>query len=186
VAVKGSSPDTKTASTGTGSDAETEHTTLGTFVEVVDPESGTITTVLQRNATEAQRNTSAPTEQSRKREADVRYKHAARRRLKLSLDIVGDPLVPTKTVVATRGLGDYLNGNYYVKEATHVISGSGYACKLQLRSDAPKRGTGQTTAAKQNRNKAPESSAGGTAPGTETELSEVVNEQTGESQFVRQ
>jgi len=64
--------------------------------------------------------------------------------VKLALQVVGDPTLRAKQVVEVRGISSLLSGKYYVTEAKHVISSSGYVVDLKLTRDGTgaRRGAG--------------------------------------------
>lgn len=175
--VRARDPRTKKPINATGSDKQTNRTELAEEIEVVDPVTGE-TTIRKRMAHKAVRHTSAKTEAEAKREADARFKKAARNRIKLKLDLVGDPTMTAKRVIEVRGLGQYLSGKYYVLKALHKIDGNGYVTTIHLRRGTAGKvagGKGKQTEAKRNRNQ----------PGRGDELYEKVDEQTGETTYHR-
>ena len=129
------------------SSATVERSTLADFLEVVDRITGT--TALQlRNATTSVQSTSASTPAQAQRESEARFRRAEAGTTKLSLQVVGNPSLRAKSVVEVRGISRLLSGKYYVTEAKHVLSSSGYTCDLKLSRD----GTGprqQASAEKQ-------------------------------------
>lgn len=145
IKVKGTDPKTKKTFEVEGSDSATKRTDLGDEIEVmVDPRTG----VEKRMATEVVRHTAARTEAEAKREADARFKAASRRRVKLNLQIVGDPSITAKRVIEVRGLGQYLSGKWYVKTSKHTVSGSGYVQSLECKRGGVGKGKKQSEAAK--------------------------------------
>lgn len=71
-----------------------------------------------------------------KNKAAAKFKKAERRTVKLSMTVVGDPTLRAKSIVEVQGISSVLSGKYYVKEAKHTISSSGYTCDLKLIRDA--------------------------------------------------
>ncbi|MCP3104527.1 late control protein D [Myxococcus sp. K15C18031901] len=115
-----------------------ERTTLADFLEVVDRITGT--TALQlRNATTSVQPTSASTPAQAQRESEARFRRAEAGTVKLALQVVGNPSLRAKSVVEVRGISRLLSGKYYVTEAKHVLSSSGYTTDLKLSRD----GTGR-------------------------------------------
>ncbi|HMA96949.1 MAG TPA: contractile injection system protein, VgrG/Pvc8 family, partial [Polyangiaceae bacterium] len=141
VDVRARDPLTRSTVEASASSANVNRTTLGTVVEVVDPRTGT-TTLEQRNATSVVEPTSAGNAAAAKRESSARFQRAERDTVKLSLQVVGDPTLRAKTVIEVRGISTLLSGKYYVSEAKHVISASGYMVDLKLTRDASGRRQG--------------------------------------------
>lgn len=177
VQVKGMDPKTKKAFDKSGSDADTDRTELAGQIEVIDPQTGATDLIKRRIAQSTVRHTSAATETDAKREADSRWKRSSRRRIKLGLDIVGDPTIKAKTTIKVKGLGEYLSGLYYVKVVKTKIGG-GYTASLALRRGGPTKvagGQGDDAGGTKNRKKPP----------PKDELFEKTNEATGEITFHR-
>lgn len=143
VEVRGRDPLRRATLESRASSASVERATLGEVLEVVDPETGA-TSLQQRNATTSVHPTSASTAARAERESAARYRHAERDTVKLSLQVVGDPTLRARTVVEVRGISSLLSGRYYVNEARHVISASGYTVDLKLTRDGtgPRRQAG--------------------------------------------
>lgn len=118
-----------------GSDAETPRDSLGDVIEVVDPETGT-TSLDRRNATVSVRSSAASTEGRARREANARFRTSTRKTVELKLRCVGDPEQIAKTIVNVQGISQFLSGKYYVKNAKHIISSSGYTIDLDCIKDA--------------------------------------------------
>jgi uncharacterized protein len=135
VTVKGRDPLAKTTIESSTTSADSDRATLGDVVEVVDPETGT-TTLEKRNATRVVRPTSAATIGRAKRESAARFRRAERATVKLSMRVVGDPMLAAKQVIELRGVPPRLSGKYYAKQVRHVIASSGYVCDLKLTRDS--------------------------------------------------
>jgi YD repeat-containing protein len=136
--VRGRDPLRKTTISSSATSASTTRDTLGQTVEVVDPDSGR-THLEVRNATASVSPTSASSAGRAKRQSAARFSRAERATIKLSLRTVGDPTLRAKIIVEVRGVTALLSGKYYVTEAKHVITTSGYTCELKLTRD----GTGR-------------------------------------------
>lgn len=134
VTVKGRDPVAKTTIEASSSADAAKRVTLGDLLEVVDPKTGT-TTLLKRNATASLVPTTASSKAAAASEAEARFVNAERETVKLSMQVVGDPTLAAKTIVEVRGIS-LLSGKYYVTEAKHSISGSGYTVDLKLTRDA--------------------------------------------------
>ena len=68
-----------------------------------------------------------------KRLAKAKLRKLNSRKVTGSLDIIGDPSIVAGVVVTLAGFASTLDGRYYVEQATHSVSGSGYVTSLQLR-----------------------------------------------------
>ena len=175
VAVRGRDPLSKATLDSKASSSTVDRATLGDVLEVVDPQTGE-TSLQDRNATSSIHPTAASNTSRADRESAARFRRAERETIKLSMQVVGDPTLRAKAIVEIRGISSLLSGKYYVNEAKHSISGSGYIADLRLTRDAsgPRRaGSGQPQGGDRNRAAAP--SGGGLS-----EI-EVVDRQTGET-----
>jgi phage protein D len=135
VAVKGRDPMGKTTLDSSSTADTAKRSTLGDVLEVVDPKTGT-TTLLKRNATASVAPTSSSTPTAAGREAEARFVKAERETVKLTMQVVGDPSLAAKSIVEVHGISTLLSGKYYVTDAKHSISSSGYTCDLKLSRDA--------------------------------------------------
>jgi phage protein D len=135
VDVKGRDPLTKSNLSSSSANSNVDRPTLGTVVEVVDPRTGS-TSLQQRNATATIQPSAGADAASAERESAARFRKAERDTLKLSVQVVGDPSLRAKTVIELRGISSLLSGKYYVTEAKHAISSSGYVVDLKLTRDA--------------------------------------------------
>ena len=136
--VRGRDPLRKKTINTSGSSSSVSRSTLGQTVEVVDPETGK-THLEQRNATASVSPTAASSAKRAARQSAARFRKAERATIKLSLRTVGDPTLRAKSIVEVRGVTALLSGKYYVTDAKHVITTSGYTCSLKLSRD----GTGR-------------------------------------------
>jgi hypothetical protein len=134
VTVKGRDPKAKTTHEVSSNADSAKRSTLAEVIEVVDPKSGT-TSVLKRNATTNTVPTSSATKEGAQREAAARFVKAEREAVKLTMQVVGDPTIAAKSVIEVQGISSLLSGKYYVSEAKHTISSSGYVCDLKLKRD---------------------------------------------------
>jgi phage protein D len=134
--VRGRDPKTRADVEASATSAQVDRPTLGTVVEVVDPRTGT-TSLEQRNATASVRPAASGTATGAEREAAARFTRAEQDAVKLSMQVVGDPTLRAKTVIELRGVPAFLAGKYYVTQAKHTLSGSGYVVALELTRDAP-------------------------------------------------
>ncbi len=179
VEVRGRDPLAKTTIDSHATSATVDRATLSDVLEVVDPVTGS-STLQERNATASVHPTSAPTPAAADRESAARFRRAERETVKLTMQVVGDPTLRAKEVLEVRGISGLLSGKYYVTEAKHVISSSGYVVELKLTRDgtgarrlAGSAAQGQPQGGQPNRQ---DPAAGGAM----TEI-EVVNPQSGAS-----
>jgi phage protein D len=135
VEVRGRDPLAKVTIAARANSSTVERSTLGDVLEVVDPQNGS-TSLLERNATSTVHATAAATPETVRHEADARFAQAERETIKLAMQVVGDPTLRAKQVVELRGVSGLLSGKYYVTEAKHTISASGYVVDLKLTRDA--------------------------------------------------
>ncbi|MCL2726445.1 MAG: contractile injection system protein, VgrG/Pvc8 family [Polyangiaceae bacterium] len=175
VEVRGRDPLAKTTITSRASNATVERATLSDILEVVDPETGE-TSLQARNATSSVHPTSASTSAAAARESAARFVRAERETIKLSMQVVGDPTLRAKQVIEVRGISSLLSGKYYVTEAKHVISSSGYVVELKLTRD----GTGaRRQATTQGQPQGGEHNRAAPADGGSLKEIEVVDRETG-------
>ena len=159
------------------SNETSDRATLAEVIEVVDPETGT-TSLQTRNATASVHPTSASTEGRAQRESDARFRRAERGTVKLSMQVVGDPTLHAKSIVEVRGISSLLSGKYYVTEAKHVISSSGYTVELKLTRD----GQGQRARALAQQQEGEKNTSRPRADGELTQV-EVVDPETGQTRI---
>lgn len=151
------------------SSATVERTTLADYLEVVDKRTGT-TSLQLRNSTTSVQPTSASTPAQAQRESEARFRRAEAGTVKLSLQVVGNPGLRAKSVVEVRGISSFLSGKYYVTEAKHVLSVSGYTTELKLSRD----GTGRRQQASPEKQGQPQGGQPNTsAPMTNGALTEL-------------
>lgn len=134
VSVRGRDPRTRQTIEGRANNESVDRTALAEVVEVVDPETGR-TAVEERAGTSSVRTTSAPTQEEAQREASARFRRAEERAVRLKLTVVGDPTLTARRIIEVRGISRLLSGRYYVRAATHAITGEGYTTELTLQRD---------------------------------------------------
>jgi phage protein D len=132
VEVDGWDPDEREEVSSTGSDSTTPRDTLGNqgtlalTTLTADKDTGgliagkKIVTTPESNPATVQ-NT-----------ADGHYRQGEQQEVKMTLKIVGDPLLKAKQVIEIVGLSNTLSGNYYIEKAVHTIDSSGYVTELHL------------------------------------------------------
>jgi phage protein D len=123
-----------------GSNADTKRDVLSEIVEIRDYETGEWKKELRASSEETKPSSEADENVAKKR-ADGRFRKISQTAVKLTLQVIGDPLVLAKTVVIVSGLGKRLSGRYYVKEVTHSIA-DGYPMTLKLITDGSRGHTG--------------------------------------------
>ena len=133
IVIKGRDPGTKKDFSVAASDRDTERTTLGTLPLVPD-EAVAEDTFQKGIAKEDVRRTSQTSESAAQREVAGEWKKAMLENVELSMSLVGDPSLRSKSVIAVSGISKRLSGLYYVKSARHVV-GSGYTAELKIASD---------------------------------------------------
>jgi uncharacterized protein len=176
VAVRGRNPLSKGTITTEATKDSVPRASLAEVVEVVDPKTGE-TSLQARNATASVHPTSAANPASAEREAQARFRRAERETIKLSLQVVGNPTLRAKSVIEVRGISKLLSGKYYVTEAKHTISSSGYVIDLKLTRDgsggrpAGRAATGQPQGGEPNRQQP--------STGAELRAVEVIDRETG-------
>jgi phage protein D len=79
--------------------------------------------------------TDADPRRGKGKRAKAKFRRGVRRAVKMTVKIVGDPLVAAKTVVEIVGMGKRLSQRYYVKESVHEFGSGGYTTTLKLVSD---------------------------------------------------
>ena len=136
VRVQGRNPETREDIEGIGdNDSDPNRPTAAPIVEIIDPDTGNATTVERTLASEDVVPTADATSAAVRRRARARFRRTQQVAVKMSLPIVGDPLLLAKTIVEIRGMGQRLSIRYYTTEVEHDLGTGGYACKLKLVSD---------------------------------------------------
>lgn len=94
---------------------------------------------------EAQSDVSASTAETDERatsQAQQRFRSGERSSIKMSLTLIGNPEVRADGTIRVEGLGEKYSGNWYVEEAVHTVSSSGYQTKVKLQRNATSRTRG--------------------------------------------
>lgn len=119
-----------------GGDAEQEYeVSLGKVNEVGNPDS--IEGKRQVNVTRAEEiNIGFATQSEVNAAAEAKYREIANKRYKMTMPVLGDPLLGARTVIGLRNYSDSYSGLYYVKEVTHQIAPGKYRCELKCVRDA--------------------------------------------------
>jgi hypothetical protein len=178
VEVRGRDPVDKTTIGWGVMAANAKRSTLGDVLEVVNPQNG-LSSLLLRNATTSVAPTSASTAGAAAREAEARFVKAERESVKLAMQVIGDPELRAKTIIEVRGISSLLSGKYYVNEAKHSISSSGYTVDLKLTRDAKGSSSGVAGGASQTGDK---NQSGAKKPGARRAV-EVIDKVTGQSRI---
>lgn len=137
---KGINPKTKKPFCAVGSDAETKRQVLQEVVEVYDRGSGEFVQQ-KRTASDEDRPSAEDSEKKAKRRADGRFRKIQQRAVKMTLQVLGDPLILAKTVIFVTGISKRLTGRYYIREVIHTV-GAGYQLALKLVTDGSRGRTG--------------------------------------------
>lgn len=132
--LKGINPDTKQAIEAVGSNAETERPVLQTVVEIRDFETGTWKQQL-RSASEEVKPTAEPTEEAAKDRADGRFRKISQTAVRMSIEIIADPLLVAKTTCEITGIAKRIDGRYYVKKVTTTVDSGGARQSVKLITD---------------------------------------------------
>jgi phage protein D len=131
VTVKARDPDKKGATTtAVGSDAVTKR------IALVAPDTGVVGGLTPVTDQAVTKPTTETDPKQVKKEADGAFKRSVQVAVKLSLNMVGDPLVIAKSVISIRGISTRLSGLYYINAASHKIDSSGYKLGLKVTTDA--------------------------------------------------
>ncbi|HET6344123.1 MAG TPA: contractile injection system protein, VgrG/Pvc8 family [Myxococcota bacterium] len=145
VEVRGRDPMEKRPLAAKATGATVNRDTLAETVEVVDPDAYE-TARQKENATVAVHPSGATTPAEAEAEAAARFQASEASSLELRVSVVGDPTLEARQVIRLETPSAYLNGNYYVHEARHVINGSGYVTELTLKRDGGGRQHGPSAA----------------------------------------
>ncbi len=134
--VQGRDPMTRTDIDVTANnDTDPDRHVLAPIIGIFDFDAGNAIAVEQTLASSDIVPTADATTPSARRRARARFRRTQQVAVKMTLPIVGDPLLLAKTVVEVRGMGQRLSIRYYVKEVEHDLGTGGYVCKLKLISD---------------------------------------------------
>lgn len=137
---KGINPKTKKPFCAVGSDGETKRKVLQEVVEVYDRGSGKFVKQ-SRTASDEDKPSAEDSEKKAKRRADGRFRKIQQRAVKMTIAVLGDPLILAKTVVFITGISKRLTGRYYVTDVTTSVA-SGYQQTLKLITDGSRGHTG--------------------------------------------
>lgn len=178
VNVKGKDPLTKKPLDAKADNASTKRNTLAPIIDIVDRRTGEKTTKLRAVASSETRPTSETSAAAAKTEADAIFRRTQQTAVQLTLEMVGDPYLVTKSVVEVRGLGKRLSGKYYVASLKHTIGSSGYTVAAKLKTDGTQAGVAKSKGTPNKAEAAKSSEQGALTPVT------VVNRRTGEKRTV--
>lgn len=172
----GLAPNLETAAPKAPDETSTDASNADSVVEDVDVR--TATTQERAIAKDETIMTTSGDPQVAKREADGKFIHAQQATILLSLECVGDPLIAAKQVIDVQGISKRLSGRYYIKNAKHKVTASGYTMTLSVRSDGNHggaAGTSKDSKSTATQNTAPEKDPNALSP------VEVVDSRTGET-----
>lgn len=131
VTVMGFDPKKKARFSATGSNNATKRESTAKQVDTIDK----ITTTNDSNLVVETRPTPKATPKQGQVYADKRFAGAQKVNVKLKLDLVGDPSLVAKSVIAVGGIGPLVDGNFYVRACKHQIGSSGYKCSMETITD---------------------------------------------------
>jgi hypothetical protein len=134
VRLKGRNSKTKENYDVRSTNAATDRDSLAGVVLIIDPESSN-RRLLRRNASEQVQTSGQQNKEAAKREADGRYRNTQLSSVKLKLTVIGDPSLVAKSIIVVNGISELLSGRYYVTEAMHTITDSGYSVQLTTKRD---------------------------------------------------
>lgn len=117
-----------TATNGTG-----KRPGLAPSIEIVDPVTGAES--LQSRAAEDHTEHTTERAETIPLHAEAKFRLTQHETIHLGFTVVGDPDVAAKKVYRFSGLGKRLSGLYYVSQATHRITSSGYVVEGKARMD---------------------------------------------------
>jgi len=130
VTAKGYDPKAKTRIAAEGSNSKTKRDSAAKTVDTID----SIQVGNKSNLVVETKPTPKPSQKQAQVFADKRFAGAQKVNVKLKLEVVGDPSLVAKSVVAVSGIGTLVDGNYYVRVVKHSI-GSGYKCSMETVTD---------------------------------------------------
>lgn len=108
---------------------------LAPIMEILDPEDGSTTAPQATVASEAVVPVAGSTATEARTRARARFRRVQQVAVKMSLPVVGDPLLFSKSIVKLEGMGRRLSVLYWVTEVNHKLGSDGYVCTLKLVSD---------------------------------------------------
>jgi phage protein D len=177
VEVKGRDPLRKETYGAKASGDRTPRPTLGEtrYVPDADGRHGGFRAVVSKAET---RPASEPSQERAQQAADAAFATAEQEMVKLSAQLLGDPMVMAGDVVELRGVPPLLAGKYYIERAKHDVSASGYLCDVKLTRD----GFGASPHLLAQGGQRNEQTA--RAPGQELSARGVINAETGKLELV--
>lgn len=129
-------------------DSESADREVNADTQTVISIEGGSTVISQENvATSDDQPTSEDNQADAQATASGQYRRSQENSVTLKLETVGDPLVLAKSIIEVQGIGKTYSGNYYVSEAKHKISTSGYTMSLMCKRTGKTSGTGTSTGA---------------------------------------
>jgi hypothetical protein len=134
VKVKGRDPLEKTdLDASADNDSDRDRETLTEISEIVGEFDDNATTVREIGSTAVVDNVENATDATAT--AKAKFRRAQLMAIKMTADIIGDPLLAAKSVVKIDGMGQRLSVRYYLKEVKHSLGSGGYKSTLSLVSD---------------------------------------------------
>ncbi len=143
VTAKGRDPIAKKDIAQTADNASTKRSTLAPVIEIVDPRTG-LTTFKTKEASAQEVVTTATSDKDAKKEADARFTRTQQTAVTLSMELVGDANLVSKTIVEIRGIGKRLSGKYYIGALKHKLDASGYDMSAKSKTDGTQAGAAKS------------------------------------------
>jgi phage protein D len=119
----------------TNNDSDGDRDSLTEILELIDRVTGDASTVEIAVANETTVRSSSSNTNRAERRSRGRFRRAQQVAVKMSANIIGDPVLLAKTIVQVEGIGRRLSIKYYITEIVHDLSSSGYECKIKMVSD---------------------------------------------------
>jgi len=132
--VAGRDPIARERVEATGSNSTTTRDTMGNQSTLIADRGGGLQ---KAPAGSALVTTPATNQSSVTQEANTHFRRTEQGEVEATARIIGDPLLPAKSVIEIVGISQQFSGKYYIKRVMHEITRrSGYVCKLDLLKNA--------------------------------------------------
>lgn len=82
------------------------------------------------------KNTTATSDAQAKRETDGAFRRGQLQAVEIKIEVIGDPTLAAKNVIALDGIGKRLSGRYHVSMVEHTIADGGYKCTGKVKTDS--------------------------------------------------
>ena len=104
-------------------------------MEILDTEANVFNEVDANTVSEDVIPTSARTALAAATENRGRFRRNKLTAVKLTLTVIGDPQLQSKTIIKVQGLGERISGLYYVRKVVSTVTESGFVQKLECISN---------------------------------------------------